>query len=327
MKKHIRCYLRAPCPWNTPHDLTTDDGTILCRKDERPLGWMMPANKQGELFRHLVIPPIAKLYPDLFVEPDLDAQIHQDQPNTYGRFNFAPFVVRKEVLIRMIEICAHDMRASPCLRDADTEAESLTLQLKRQLIKPFDFAHIKAVATPPPPAGLPKVKPDLEVAPSDSDKRKSVSEIIRRGPSTVAELLEQERAVRARVRRNSTSSSTSVDTPTRGERVDREIVEKRRLLIRNMQSWTRKRDVAHFFAGYYVGAITAPVKFKGASYCFVNFGTREQAQRAMEAMDGLPMLGREVEIELAQANSSVYEENQHPSPVKSMVATRRASQF
>lgn len=150
------------------------------------------------------------------------------------------------------------------MRDADTEAEYLTLrpklrryrlegceideteeipELKRQLIKPFDFAHIKAVATPPPPAGLPKVKPDLEVAPSDSDKRKSVSVIIRRGPSTVAELLEQERAVRARVRRNSTSSSTSVDTPTRGERVDREIVEKRRLLIRNMQSWTRKRDV------------------------------------------------------------------------------------
>jgi hypothetical protein len=151
------------------------------------------------------------------------------------------------------------------LRDADSEAEYLTLrpklrryrlegceideteeipELKRQLIKPFDFAHIKAVATPPPPpAGLPKIKPDLEVAPSDSDKRKSVSEIIRRGPSTVAELLEQERAVRARVRRNSTSSSTSVDMPTRGERVDREIVEKRRLLIRNMQSWTRKRDV------------------------------------------------------------------------------------
>lgn len=113
MKKHIRCYLRAPCPWNTPHDLTTDDGTILCRKDERPLGWMMPANKQGELFRHLVIPPVAKLYPDFFVEPDLDAQIHQDQPNTYGRFNLAPFVVRKEVLIRMIETCAQDMRASP----------------------------------------------------------------------------------------------------------------------------------------------------------------------------------------------------------------------
>jgi hypothetical protein len=63
MKKHIRCYLRAPCPWNSPEDLTTEDGTILCRKDERPLGWMMPVSKQGELFRHLVIPPVAKLYP------------------------------------------------------------------------------------------------------------------------------------------------------------------------------------------------------------------------------------------------------------------------
>jgi hypothetical protein len=150
------------------------------------------------------------------------------------------------------------------LRDADTEAEYLTPrpklkryrlegceidepeeqpELKKQMIKPFEFAHIKAVATPPPPADLPKVEPDLEVAPPESGKRKSVSESIRRGPSTVAELLEQERAVRARARRNSTSSSTSVNTPTRGERVDRAIVEKRRLLIRNMPSWTMKRDV------------------------------------------------------------------------------------
>jgi hypothetical protein len=113
MKKHIRCYLRAPCPWNTPEDLTTDDGTILCRKNERPLGWMMPASKQGELFRHLIIPPVAKLYPDLFVEPDLETQIRQDQPNTYGRFKYAPFVVCREVLIRLIETCAQDMRAIP----------------------------------------------------------------------------------------------------------------------------------------------------------------------------------------------------------------------
>jgi hypothetical protein len=152
------------------------------------------------------------------------------------------------------------------LRDADTEFQHLTPrpklkrycfegceidepeeqpELKKQLIKPFDFAHIKAVATtpPPPPADLPKLKSDLEVSPSESVKSKSISDIRRRGPSTVAGLLEQERAVRARIRKRSTSSTTSVDTPTRGGRVDREIVEKRRLLIRNMQRWTLKRDV------------------------------------------------------------------------------------
>ncbi|KAI4740949.1 hypothetical protein E4T50_08599 [Aureobasidium sp. EXF-12298] len=320
MKKHIRCYLRAPCPWITPDDLTTDDDTMLCRKDEHPLGWMMPAGKQGELFRHLVIPPVAKLYPDLFVEPDLETQIRQDQANTYGRFQYAPFVVRKEVLTRMIESCAQDMRAIPCLRDADTESQHQTPrpklkrcriegwelnetneqpELKRQLIMPFNFAHIKAVATSPP-ADIPRVKSDLETTPSTSVKSKPISESSRRGPSTVAELLEQERAVRAQSRKRSTSSTSSVITPSRGERADREIVEKRRLWISNMPSWTRKRDVADFFIGHNIGLITQPEKFMGSSSCFASFYTHEQAKRAMEAMDGLPLLGREIEIEYAK---------------------------
>lgn len=113
MKKHIRCYLRAPCPWTAPEDLVDNPGKTLCSKDERPLGWMMPSGRQGMLFRHLVIPPVTKLYPGLFAEPDLDTQIRQDQPNGYGRFNQAPFVVCREVLIRMIEACAADMRAHP----------------------------------------------------------------------------------------------------------------------------------------------------------------------------------------------------------------------
>jgi hypothetical protein len=149
------------------------------------------------------------------------------------------------------------------LRDADTESQHLTPrpklkrcrlefreldeteeqpELKKQLIKPFDFTDIKAVATPPPPV-LPSVKADFEIAPSELVKSKPTNESIRRGPSTVAELLEQERAVRARAQKTSSSSSTSIDTPTRSERVDREIVEKRRLLIRNMPAWTKKRDV------------------------------------------------------------------------------------
>lgn len=113
MKKHIRCYLRAPCPWIAPDNLVDNAGETLCSKDKRPLGWMMPPGRQGVLFRHLVIPPVAKLYPDLFAEPDLDTQIRQDQPNGYGRFNQAPIVVCREVLIRMIEACAGEMRAHP----------------------------------------------------------------------------------------------------------------------------------------------------------------------------------------------------------------------
>jgi RNA recognition motif-containing protein len=65
----------------------------------------------------------------------------------------------------------------------------------------------------------------------------------------------------------------------------------------------------------------------GASSCFADFKTHVQAQRAMESMDGMPLLGREVEIEIAQETSSVYERAKHPSPVKTLAATRRTSRF
>jgi RNA recognition motif-containing protein len=65
----------------------------------------------------------------------------------------------------------------------------------------------------------------------------------------------------------------------------------------------------------------------GASSCFADFVTHKQAQRAMEAMDGLPLLGREVDIELAQEATSVYDRKEHPTPVKPMVATPRDKSF
>lgn len=123
------------------------------------------------------------------------------------------------------------------------------------MVKPFAFAHIKAVTTLPPPQTPKLLKSDI--APSESIKPKVASESVRRGPSTVAELLEQERAVRAQSRnapsspispaehrKNSTPSTTSNEhTPTCGERPDRAVVERRRLHIHNMVTWTKKRDV------------------------------------------------------------------------------------
>jgi hypothetical protein len=46
---------------------------------------------------------------------------------------------------------------------------------------------------------------------------------------------------------------------------------------------------ADFFVGHNIGLISAPVKFKGASSCFADFGTHLQAIRAMETMDGMPL--------------------------------------
>ncbi|KAG9857498.1 hypothetical protein KCU98_g956, partial [Aureobasidium melanogenum] len=351
MKKHIRCYLRAPCPWIAPRNLLDNAGKTLCSKDDHPLGWMMPVGRQGVLFRHLVIPPVAKLYPDLFAEPDLETQIRQDQPNAYGRFTQAPFVVCREVLIRMIEACAQEMRDHPCLRDADTETQHISPRPnlkrsrldgfettetevepkpKRQMVKQLGFTHVKTVVSLRP-SDLPKRTKSAN-APSESVKSKPAIESIRRGPSTVAELLEQERAVRAQSRdapsspisptkdkKNSMPSTTSNEhTPTHSERLDRAIVERRRLYIHKMIPWTKKRNVADFFIGYNVGAITMYVSGAESKSCSADFYTCEQAKRAMEDLHRTPLLGRVVDIEIAKSSLRMDEEEKekHPLPVK-----------
>jgi hypothetical protein len=84
---------------------------------------------------------------------------------------------------------------------------------------------------------------------------------------------------------------------------------------------------ADFFAGHNIGLISAPVKFRGASSCFADFGTHAQAIRATETMDGMPLHGRDVEIELAQETASIDEGTKHPSPVRAMASTRRTGRF
>ena len=53
----------------------------------------------------------------------------------------------------------------------------------------------------------------------------------------------------------------------------------------------------------------------GASSCFADFSSHEQAKRAMEAMDAMPLLGREVEIELVKETPSAPERKKYPHPI------------
>ncbi|KAG9755091.1 hypothetical protein KCU59_g146, partial [Aureobasidium melanogenum] len=198
------------------------------------------------------------------------------------------------------------------------------------MVKQLAFTHVKTVVSLRP-SGLPKLSKST-VAPSESVKAKPAIESIRRGPSTVAELLEQERAVRAQSRnalsspasptkdrKNSTPSATSIEhTPTRGERLDRAIVERRRLYIHNMVPWTKKRNVADFFIGYNVGAITMYVSDAEGKSCSADFQTYEQAKRAMKDLDRTLLLGRVVDIEVAKSSLRMDEEgkDKHPLPLR-----------
>lgn len=236
---------------------------------------------------------------------------------------------------------------------------------KRQMVRPFAFTHIRAVATNPPPE-TPKLSKS-DIAPSESVKTKPASEIICRGPSTVAELLEQERAARSQMRNapssaispakdrkdSMTSTTLNLGILSRSERADRTIVEGKRLHIRNVVTRASKRDVvrtqysfwpackhaiynignmltlyqADFFAGYFVGAITMCVRDTDKSKsCFADFSTHEQAKRAMEDLNRTPLLGRMVDIEIAQPFAFVdeKEKDKHPLPVKSATKPRNS---
>lgn len=223
---------------------------------------------------------------------------------------------------------------------------------KKQKVKPFEFTPVKAVVMPP---DFPRVLKS-ETAASEHDTSQPSKEDSSRG-QTVTELIAEERALRDRMRnaptspasstkkrQNSTTSySSSERTPTRARKhdIDRPIVERRRLHIRDMVNWTKKRDVvrsgsrrlsppkiqanrlpiqADFFEGYRVGVITmtTPADSTRSKSGFADFSTHEQARRAMQDLNRTSLLGRVVDIEIAEPSALVEEEEErHQLSVKS----------
>ncbi|KAI5265610.1 hypothetical protein E4T47_08514 [Aureobasidium subglaciale] len=398
LKKQIRFCLRAPCAWATSQDHVDSDGTILCPGDKQPPGWMMPAGRQGELFRHLVIPSIAKQHPDLFVQPDLATQIKDVQLNNYGRFAHTPFVIRREVLTRLIESCAQDMRTHSCLRDVETESQHISSppklkryrlegvefeeagevpDLKRRMMQPLGFAAVQIIATPPP-SSFTVTKSEPVITPI----KKSVKNYIRfsnpssdshKSMSTVSELLEGEEAVMRKVQENQPASSpaSTGTTPRRimdnssnssmpsaisddrsaadimmhrrslaariaaesqasprsgrvreyerapypDERASTAVAEGRRLRIGNIPEGTRKRHVNSFFGGFDPGTISISEKPGGKNFAFADFTTRDQAKRALRALDRKCLLGVRVDIDIANPTKRAEEECNNSPPI------------
>lgn len=76
---------------------------------------------------------------------------------------------------------------------------------------------------------------------------------------------------------------------------------------------------ADFFIGYNLGAIIMCMRGADSKSCFADFNTHEQAKRAMEDLNRTSLLGRIVDIEIAQPSTPVDEKenDKHPLPVKS----------
>ncbi|KAI5202540.1 hypothetical protein E4T39_04693 [Aureobasidium subglaciale] len=397
LKKQVRFCLRAPCAWATSQGLIDSDGTTLCLKDEQPPGWMMPAGRQGELFRHLVVSSITKQYPNLFMESDLATQIKEVQLNNYGRFAHTPFVIRREVLTRLIESCAQDMRTHPCLRDVETESQHISPppklkrcrlegiefgeasempDPKRRMTHPLGFATVKTIATPPP-AIFNVTKSEPVVTPTkksvvDHVKSFNPSSDSHRSMSTLSELLEEERAVMDKTQMNqpaaspasigttprriidnssnsSTSSATSDDrsaadvmryrksltarvtaesqasprsgrfrehdrAPYPDERASTAVAEGRRLRIGNIPEGTKKYHVDDFFGGFNAGVISISEKPGGKNFAFADFTTRDQAKRALKALDRKPLRGVLVDIDIANPTKRVEKKCKHSAP-------------
>ncbi|CRG89009.1 6-phosphofructo-2-kinase [Talaromyces islandicus] len=96
------------------------------------------------------------------------------------------------------------------------------------------------------------------------------------------------------------------------------ITEGRRLYVGNMPYMAKKEDVEAVFAegGYKIERVDIsidPFTGRNPSYCFVELETKEQADRAMQELDGKDLLGRPVKVKPGVAKASQDRSSPRPS--------------
>lgn len=129
LKHGIRTLLRTPVLIRFDRDLcylhgpmSTNEHEIICKNGDTPLGWHLPSCKVRTDFHAYIISRLVRRLPQIFGEPltyhDFKEEWKADES---GYFTAIPHSFLRNLLVRLIDICAEEMRKHKHLRDAATD--------------------------------------------------------------------------------------------------------------------------------------------------------------------------------------------------------------
>ncbi|KAI4723349.1 hypothetical protein E4T48_00478 [Aureobasidium sp. EXF-10727] len=126
LKSCIRHELRFPAvtvsTFDVYYPLTGPNRELLCKKGAPQLGWHLFPAKSTTLIRSPIVLAVALEFPDLFKEPSSSEDYLKEwTPNQYGCYSVVPHHFRRDVLARLVDICAEDMKRDKNLRADATD--------------------------------------------------------------------------------------------------------------------------------------------------------------------------------------------------------------
>jgi hypothetical protein len=129
LKHRIRYLLRKPVPMRFDRDLcylhsatSTNEQEIICKTGDTPLGWHLPSCNMCTDFHAYVISRLVRRLPQIFGEPSTYHNFKEEwEADESGHYTAIPHSFRRNLLLRLINICAEEMRKHKYLRDAATD--------------------------------------------------------------------------------------------------------------------------------------------------------------------------------------------------------------
>ncbi|CAD0097112.1 unnamed protein product [Aureobasidium mustum] len=125
LKSCIRHHLRSPTVVDSTFDIyhpalaptAPTYRELLCRGGAARLGWHLSPSKETTLIRSTVAFAVSLDFPHLFKEPaSLEEYRREWVPNAFECYSIVPHQFRRDILARLIDICAEDMKEDKRLR-------------------------------------------------------------------------------------------------------------------------------------------------------------------------------------------------------------------
>ncbi|KEQ61963.1 uncharacterized protein M437DRAFT_76117 [Aureobasidium melanogenum CBS 110374] len=100
---------------------------VLCQKGGTQLGWHLSPSKLATLIRSPITLAVCLEFPHLFKDPaSLEEYQREWTANAYNCFTTVPHHFRRDILARLVNICAEEMKKDKTLREGATDPNSYT---------------------------------------------------------------------------------------------------------------------------------------------------------------------------------------------------------